>query len=80
MFIKPGDLIKVQPRDQDLLERIKVPMFQVEQVVGDYPTVKVIQDCVVIATDGNIYPLRDFDIIYVNGTEIFGSHDLKRHS
>lgn len=58
--IRPGDIIKLQPRDPYFAMLIS-PMMMVEKIINDQTLVTV---------DGNIVDLSTFHVIYINGKEL----------
>lgn len=68
MFIKKGDLIKVNPKLPE--DYPPYPMVMVEAIVGDEVTVYALGDCAIVTTEGYVIGLADYDIVWVNGREV----------
>jgi hypothetical protein len=66
IFVRPGDFIKVQPRDEYFAALIS-PMMMVYRIINDMT---------IIMVDGNIIDLSTFKIVYVNGKD-FGSFKIQ---
>lgn len=58
-YIRPGDIVMVQPRDPYFYMLVS-PMMMVDRIVNDITFVTV---------DGNIVDLTTMRVIYVNGKE-----------
>lgn len=69
MIIKKGDMVKLIPRKEEYRE-IRIPMVMIEAILGDETITSVYGDPVILSMDGNMWPLSEFAITWVNGVEI----------